>query len=33
MSLRNNKKALCWSVTGQKGINPAYCIHKIKLEE
>ncbi|PNX58540.1 hypothetical protein L195_g059243, partial [Trifolium pratense] len=31
--LRKNKKALGWSISDLKGINPAYCMHKIKLEE
>lgn len=31
--LRNNKKALDWSVSNLKGISPTYCMHKIKLEE
>ncbi|CAJ2663201.1 unnamed protein product [Trifolium pratense] len=31
--LRENKKALGWSISDLKGISPAYCMHKIKLEE
>lgn len=31
--LRDNKKALDWSVIGLKGISLAYCMHKIKSEE
>jgi hypothetical protein len=31
--LRENKKSLGWSISDLKGINPAYCTHKIKLEE
>ncbi|MCI18885.1 hypothetical protein A2U01_0040040, partial [Trifolium medium] len=31
--LKKNKAALGWSIDDLKGISPAYCMHKIKLEE
>lgn len=31
--LKDNKKTLGWSVNDLKETNPAYCMHKIKLEE
>jgi hypothetical protein len=31
--LRRNKEALGWNISDLKGISPAYCLHKIKLEE
>ncbi|GAU41120.1 hypothetical protein TSUD_288100 [Trifolium subterraneum] len=31
--LRENKEALGWKISDLKGISPAYCMHKIKLEE
>jgi hypothetical protein len=31
--LKRNKEALGWSIKDLKGISPAYCMHKIKMEE
>lgn len=31
--LKENKQALGWNVADLKGISPAHCMHKIKLEE
>ncbi|MCH82234.1 hypothetical protein A2U01_0003035 [Trifolium medium] len=31
--LRGNKEALGWSIEDLKGISPAFCMHKIKMEE
>ncbi|MCI08791.1 hypothetical protein A2U01_0029872, partial [Trifolium medium] len=31
--LKKNKAAIGWSIDDLKGISPAYCMHKIKLEE
>lgn len=31
--LKENKGALGWNVEDLKGISPAYCMHKIKLQE
>lgn len=31
--LKENKEALGWNVVVLKGISPAYCMHKINLEE
>lgn len=31
--LKENKEALGWNLADSKGISPAYCMHKIKLEE
>ncbi|MCI29258.1 hypothetical protein A2U01_0050467, partial [Trifolium medium] len=28
-----NKEALGWSIEDLNGISPAYCMHKIKMEE
>ncbi|MCI37149.1 hypothetical protein A2U01_0058373, partial [Trifolium medium] len=31
--LRKNKEALGWIIEDLKGITPAYCMHKIKMED
>jgi hypothetical protein len=31
--LKRNKEAIGWSIDDLKGISPAYCMHKIKMEE
>ena len=31
--LKRNKEAIRWSIDNLKGISPAYCMHKIKMEE
>ncbi|XP_038880330.1 uncharacterized protein LOC120071970 [Benincasa hispida] len=31
--LKNNAKALGWTLVNIRGINPSYCMHKIRLEE
>ncbi|XP_038885996.1 uncharacterized protein LOC120076303 [Benincasa hispida] len=31
--LKNNAKALGWTLVDIRGINPSYCMHKIRLEE
>ncbi|MCI66498.1 hypothetical protein A2U01_0087756, partial [Trifolium medium] len=33
MVLKKNKEALGWSIEDLKGISPAYCMYKIKMEE
>jgi hypothetical protein len=31
--LKRNNEAIGWSIDDLKGISPAYCMHKIKMEE
>ncbi|MCI45213.1 hypothetical protein A2U01_0066452, partial [Trifolium medium] len=31
--LRKNKEAFGWIIEDLKGISPAYCMHKIKMED
>jgi hypothetical protein len=31
--LRANKEAMSWSIADLKGINPGFCMHKIKMED
>ena len=33
MVLKENKKAIGWVHSDLKGISPAYCMHKIMMEE
>ena len=31
--LKRHREAIGWHISDLKGINPAYCIHKIMMEE